>query len=256
MAATWGAQIPAASITSSVEIGPWSVRTPVDVPICRELEARHPHAGPDPDAELAGRIGQGVGRAVRVEMAVAGQVDRAVERVRRDGGHQAARLVGRDHADVEADPPRPAGGPLELEELVVARREAQAADALEDAELLVQLDAVAPELHHRRRRIEGGHDAGGVAGRAGRQLRLLDEEDIGPAGQRQVVGDAAAGDPAADDDDASVIHRGRALVHRARPLVSHRRRHAAPARTPAWRRWRAAGRNAPRHSRRSRRRAC
>ena len=54
-------------------------------------------------------------------------------------------LVGADDLGVEADAAGPTGRPLELAELVAARREAQAADRLEDAEPLVQLDAVAAE---------------------------------------------------------------------------------------------------------------
>ena len=78
-------------------------------------------------------------------------------------------------------------------------------EPLEHAELLVELDAVAAEPHHRRRGVELGDEAGGVAGRAARQLALLEQDDVGPARLGQVVGDAAPGDAAADDDDSGSV---------------------------------------------------
>ena len=153
----------------------------------RQLEPGHADPGPDADAERPGRVGDRVGRAVRVEVTVAGEVDRPVQRLGRDRRHQPARLVGTDDPGVEADPAGPAGRPLELEQLLPARGQAQAADRLEDAEPLVQLDAVATELHHRGRRVERRHEARRLTGRAGRQLRLLDEQHVRPAGQREVV---------------------------------------------------------------------
>ena len=94
IAATCGAQIPAALTTSSVSIGPASVSTPSDLAARRQLEPGHADAGPDPDAERAGGVGHGVGRGVRVEVAVAGEMDGAVQRVGRDRRHQATGLVG------------------------------------------------------------------------------------------------------------------------------------------------------------------
>ena len=90
-----------------------SRRGPSSMPVTRT-------PGPDPDAERPGGVGHGVGRPVRVEVAVARQVDRTVELVAGEGGHQPAGLLGRDDLDVEPDPAGPAGGPLQLEELVPA----------------------------------------------------------------------------------------------------------------------------------------
>ncbi len=47
-----------------------------------QLEAGHADAGPDPDAQPPGRIGKRVRGAMGVEVAVARQVDRAVQRFR------------------------------------------------------------------------------------------------------------------------------------------------------------------------------
>ena len=70
----------------------------------------------------------------------------------------------------------------------------------------VELDRVAAEAHHRRRRVERGHEARGVVGRAARQLALLEQQHVVPAGPGEVVGDAGAGDTAADHHDARSIH--------------------------------------------------
>jgi hypothetical protein len=176
-----------------------------DLATGRQLEAGDPNPGPDADAERPGRIGDGVRRPMRVQVAVAGEVDRAIQRVRRDGGHQPPGLVGADDLGVQPDPARPARGPLELVQLVGARRESEAADRLERAERAVQVDAVAAEGHHRRRRVERRDEPGGLAGRAGRQLRLLDQQHVRPSVEREVVRHADAGDATADDDDASLV---------------------------------------------------
>ena len=95
IAATCGAHIPAAF---DDELG--GDRAGVgqdgrDLAPGRQLEPGHADAGPDPHAERPGRVGDRVRGAVRVEVPVAGQVDRAVQRIGRDRGHQPARLVRR-----------------------------------------------------------------------------------------------------------------------------------------------------------------
>ena len=54
--------------------------------------------------------------------------------------HQLEHLGGRDQLDVQADPRRPARGPAQVDQALLARGDAHAADALEDAELVVELD--------------------------------------------------------------------------------------------------------------------
>ena len=56
----------------------------------------------------------------------------------------------------------------------------------------------APQLADQARRVEG---------RSGGQLRPIDEDDVGPAALREVVGDARPADAAADDDRTCVFHR-------------------------------------------------
>jgi hypothetical protein len=143
---------------------------------------------------------------VRVQVAVGGEVDRAVQGLGRDGGHQGQRLVRPDDLGVQADPARSTGRPLQFAQLVRGRCQAQAADRAEDAQALVQLDAVAPEGHHRGRRVEGRHEPRGLARGPSRQLVLLQQQHVRPAGEGQVVGHVAADDAAPDDHDASLVH--------------------------------------------------
>src|SRR6185437_16366154 len=125
---------------------------------------------------------------------------RAVERLGRRGGHQPQDLLCADELRIETDAVRAADAAAELEPALRARRDAQRADRLEDAELLVELDAVAAEAHHRRRRIELRDETRGVMGRAARELAFLDEHDILHPHLREVKRRADTGDAAADDD--------------------------------------------------------
>ena len=149
---------------------------------------------------------------MRVEMAVLRHVDGAVERLRARLREQSQRLLGRGELGLHADgrarvTPRCSSA---SDSGLDAMRTLP--DRLEDAELAVELDAVAPEAHHRRRRVELGDEACGVAGRAARQRPLVDQDDVAPACARQVVGHAAARDPAADDDrPGPLAHRSDSL---------------------------------------------
>ena len=68
---------------------------------------------------------------------------------------------------------------------------------------------IARVLAHLGRRLggraEGDHEPGGVPGGAGGEAVALEEHDVLPAHVGQVVGDRAADDAAADDDDARVL---------------------------------------------------
>ena len=150
MAATCGAQMPGGV---DDELGLDRSGLGLDVrhrPPLGEPEAGHAAAGPDANAERLGGGGHGVGRRVRVEIAVLLHPDPAVERLAGDGGESAPRLGGRDDHGVEPDAASAAGGPLELGQLLGARCQPDAADTREDAQPLVELDALAPEPHHRR----------------------------------------------------------------------------------------------------------
>ena len=168
ISATRGAHIPAAFTTSSVSIAsPSSSST-------RRISRRGPSESKPVtrafwrirDAELARRIRDGERGRVRVEIAVAGQVDGAVQRLRRDRRHEPARLRRRDHADLQAHAACPARRALELLELLRRRREPDAAHRVEHAEPPVQLDRVAAPGEHRRARVERGDEPRGLRGGA------------------------------------------------------------------------------------------
>src|SRR6266542_2081133 len=80
----------------------------------RELDTGGATEGVNPGAQLPGRRGQGMGRGMRVEVAVPGHPHRAVERVLADDRHQASRLTSRYELDVQPDAARPRERALEL----------------------------------------------------------------------------------------------------------------------------------------------
>src|SRR6266446_6723321 len=120
--------------------------------------------------------------------------------------------------DVRLDPCVAAerDGPAELRHARRAPGDAEAAHLLPvgahaglGLEPRVELGAVADEPGHRARAAEAADEPGGVPGRAARELLALEQNDVTPAELDQVIGDAAAGDAATDDDDAGLGH-GRA----------------------------------------------
>ena len=125
----------------------------VDSPHCTrvgKLDAGSPPVREDARAQLARGDGEGMRRGVRIQVSVSRHPDGSVERVGADHGHQARGLFRGDEVGVEANATRAAHPALQLHQLVLARCEAQAADGFEDAQLLVELDAVPAEPHHRR----------------------------------------------------------------------------------------------------------
>ena len=179
--------MPAALTTCSVSIGSPSAstaRTSRPAPSTIPVDA---DPAPDVDAERPRRIRHSVGRDVRIDMAVAGHPDGAEDRGAVGFREPLEHLGRRDELGLEPDAGGSARGPAQVEQALLARRDAHAADALEDAELAVHLDAVAPEAHHRRRRVELGHEPRGVVGRPARQLSLLEQHDLAPPGLGEVV---------------------------------------------------------------------
>ena len=172
-----------------------------------EPDPRDAASGLDLDAEVPGGVRESVRRDVGIDRAVALDPDRPVERLARGGGQQPHGLVRREHLDVEPDPAGLAGAALELLEALGARGDAEAPDAVEDAEVPVELDAVPAKAHHRRGGVELGDEAGRVAGRAAGQLALLEEEHVTQPRLREVICDAAPGDPAPYDDDRGTLAR-------------------------------------------------
>ncbi len=200
IAATRGAHMPAA-LTTACALDFAVLRLDRAHPSVADVDAGDERVRADLRPELARRRSHCVGRDVRVDVAVARHPHGAEELVVRDRRHEPPRLLGADELCVEPDRVRPRDAAAQLEQAVVARRDPERAHPLEHAELLVQLDAVPAEAHHRRRWVELRHEACRVVRGAARELSLLDEHDVEDARLGEVVRAADAGDPAADDDD-------------------------------------------------------
>ena len=116
---------------------------------------------------------------------------------------------------VSTSRPRARAGPdlpPEEEPLVAARGDAEAPDLVPvlggarlRLEAPVEADRVLPHAHDRRRRVEVRHHPRGVPRRPAGELALVEEQHVGPSLARQVVGDAAARDAAADDHDPCLV---------------------------------------------------
>ncbi len=165
-----------------------------------QLDSGDPCVDADVGSELARGCGDGIGRDVRVDVPVTGHPHSSEEGLRAGRGHQSPHVVRTDELGVETDAVRAADAATQLAQALRARCDPQRADGLEDPELLVEIDAVAPEAHHRRRRIELGHEPGSVVRRAARQLALLEQDDVPHPSLCEVVGTARARDAAPDDD--------------------------------------------------------
>jgi hypothetical protein len=105
-----------------------------------------------------------------------------------------------------------------LEETVGRAREAKAAGLFPagiapglGAEPPVALDAPHHEPRERDGRAQLADQPRGVEGRAARQLGALDQHDIAPPLDREVVRDARAAHAAADDDCPRVLGHGARL---------------------------------------------
>jgi hypothetical protein len=73
----------------------------------------------------------------------------------------------------------------------------------------IQLDAVAAHLRHVAVGPHLADQAGRMPGGAAGELALLEQQHVGLAHLRQVVGDRAAGDAAADDHDFCMARKRR-----------------------------------------------
>ena len=173
-------------------------------------DARHRRPAPDP--HVRGATDERVRQPCRIDVAVRRQVR---------GGDDAARVhervqvgeplrrndVERHSHDLRHRRPLP-----ELVQPILRRGEADAparviADGLPGLRLqaLVELDGVAQQPHQVIARVELRAQPGCMPGRAGRQLSLLEKDDLVPTELGQVIREAAACDPAADDRDLRIL---------------------------------------------------
>src|SRR5262245_21424412 len=118
-------------------------------------------------------------------------------------------LGRREYLELHAEAVSDGRHALDFVEPVSGSRHRQAAATFETSrlprlllELCVQLCTVAIEFRQRCARTQLHHETGGVPGRAARERAALEQHNIGPAEFRQVIRDARADDPAADDHDA------------------------------------------------------
>jgi hypothetical protein len=86
----------------------------------------------------------------------------------------------------------------------------------------VQLDAVLAHARHVAVRPHLPDEPGGVPRGAAGELALLEQQHVGDAELRQVIGGGAAGDAAADDQDLGVGGKGhRAVFVKTESTLSH-----------------------------------
>ena len=188
----------------------------------------------------------------RIRASVARQPEPAHEIVGADERPAPARFLRRDHFHLDAEAARHRREALQLVHALGGAREAHAAGTAEARRLprlrferLVEVGAVLRELRQVLRRAELADEPGRVPRGAAGDVATLEEHDVAPAELRQVIRDAAAGDPAADHDDTRVGRRG---THASlRPALFTRRiaaastRRCAAALSPAVNRARASG---------------
>ncbi len=165
----------------------------------------------DPRAVLPRALGVGHGQRIGVDIAVAGDVGRALDAVLDDEREMPCRLGGRQRMALDAEA---LGLPHRAADFAPARRaagEPQRADLL-PGDVLAGL-GLQPVEHGDRVLHQPGQvalaaqlpdQAGRVPGAAMRELRLLDQQHVLRAVTRKVVGERRADRPAADDEDVDV----------------------------------------------------
>jgi hypothetical protein len=153
-----------------------------------------------------GGAAQRLGRPHGLGDAVVGDVKAAEDRRRLDQRDQLGDLRGVEELRVEPVPARARPAAVELGQAFVGRGDLDAADRVVGVVRGQRLDRPLRQARHRARRVVLEDEAGGMRRRAtGReQLPSVDHDDVLPASLGEVVGDAGAGDPGAND------HRPRA----------------------------------------------
>jgi len=179
-------------------------------------EALGAHALHDLDAALARAGRDRLARAGRIDLAVGGDIGRAHDAFERHDGKQLLGLLGTQKVHVEAEALGQRGGALVL---LHARRGGGDAEtppflpvdghAGLGFEGVVDRDRLLQHARQVPRGAELADDAGGVPGGALGETALLDQQHVFLAPAREVVGDAAADDAAADDDDLRALRHDR-----------------------------------------------
>ena len=203
--------MPAALTTVSQRIVPLSVSTASNA-VVPDLETRDQgllfHRG----AAVHGPLGHGHGQAAGVGLAVGGHEGRADDPLHVQDGAELQRLFGGDHVEVETEAAGGGGPLLQFEDPLLGARQMEAAALLparRESRLrlqgLVEADAVLQHPGHVPVGAELSHEARRMPGGAAGQFALFQEDHIAPSHLGQVVGDAAAHDASADNDNLCTV---------------------------------------------------
>ena len=154
----------------------------------------------------------GAGHPGRVHVPLHRVVQRSDEVLRVQQGEEVLRLLRGDELQVHAQVaaarlghPQEVHPDLRIGQHQPARQVDGAILPGHPLDLVVQLDRVLLETGHVRVAVERVHPARRVPRGSGGQLTALQQDDVGPAGLRQVVQHAGADHASADDDDLGVL---------------------------------------------------
>jgi hypothetical protein len=181
------------------------------------LQSGHAHVQRERDATGACARGVRVGQARRIDMAVAFDPRRADDAIKVQQRKPGERLARRDEIDAESEAFGHRRRALQFFPAFRGRCDAQASCAVPAGslsglgfELSVELGAVTHQLRQVAARAQLPDEARCVPRRAMRQLPPLDHQHVAHTALREVIGDAAADDAAADDGDAAGSGNGHA----------------------------------------------
>ena len=140
-----------------------------------------------------------------VDVAVAGKVRGAEHALGRHRGKEPLRFLWRDELERQSKGLRPAGLAAQFLHALLRRRESKRADLVPprlEPDFVLQPPIELDRLHHHPRQAERTaqlpDEAGGMEGRAARQVGSLAKDDVVPAEPGEPVEDGRAADAAAD----------------------------------------------------------
>ncbi len=182
-----------------------------------DVDARHSHALANGDAALARTLGERHGDVGGRGLPVGRQEGCAHHVVDLHQRPQRLRLLGRKELHLEPERRRRRRLPLDLDPALGIAGEPEPAIPLPAGrepglrfEAIVEGDGIAEELRDVGAGAQLADEAGRMPGRPRRELAALQEQHVGEPHLAQVIGDRAADDAAADDDN---LGRGRQLAH-------------------------------------------
>ncbi len=195
-----------------------------------DVEIGDPRLGENRRSSLAGTFGKGHGELARVEVPVGREEGGTVHPFDRHRGKELLRLLGRHEVQRQAEGLGPGSLTLELLHAFRGGSKAKGADLAPAglelhlvSQFAVELDRVHHHLREAQRGAQLADETSRMEGRAARQLRPLDEDDVIPAETGKPVQDGAAADSSPDDDCACPLDHGPGSLarrHATRPESS------------------------------------